>query len=149
MLILNYTKSFHSDLTMEHCLPVYLIYQSLFEIPDHYDIKLEPKQHEAKYFDGLCVAYVRLVYPVSIISLHAHKPHIRLNNTVFYKIDSPKFKIVLNEITYNTENHMYQFKFKGELPRRHYIVNITFTSFRDDNEESFQTRYRNVTGGNE
>jgi len=41
MLILNYAKSFHSDLTMEHCLPVYSIYQSLFEIPDHYDIKLE------------------------------------------------------------------------------------------------------------
>jgi len=145
MLILNYAKSFHDfDLTIEHRLPVYFI-------PDHYDIKLEqPEEHGAKYFDGLCLAYVRLLYPVSLIRLHAQKPHIRLNDTVFYKTDSSKLKIIPDEITYNTENHMYQFKFKKELSHGHYIVNITFTSFRDDNEESFfQTRYRNIIGENE
>jgi len=145
MLILNYAKSFHDfNLTIEHRLPVYLI-------PDHYDIKLEqPKQHEAKYFDGLCLAYVRLLYPVSLIHLHAQKPHIQLNEIVFYKTDSPEFKIVPNEITYNIENHMYQFKFNGEISDGHYIVNITFTSFRDDNEESFfQIRYRNITSRDE
>jgi len=141
MLILNYAKSFHDfDLTTEYRLPVYLI-------PDHYNIKLE--QHGSKYFDGLCLAYFRLLYPVSLIRLHAQKPHIRLNDTVFYKTDSPEVKIVPDEITYNTESHMYQFKFKKELSLGHYVVNITFTSFLDDNESFFQTRYRNITGENE
>jgi len=82
--------------------------------------------------------------------LHAQKPHVRLNDIVFYKTDSPELKIVPDEITYNTESQMYQFKFKKELLHGHYIVNITFTSFRDDNEESFfQTRYRNIIGENE
>jgi len=145
MLILNYARSFHDfDLTVEHRLPISLI-------PDHYDIKLEkPEKYAAKYFDGLCLAYVRLLYPMSFIRLHAQKPHIRLNDTVFYKTDSPELKIVPNEITYNTENHMYQFQFKEKLSRGHYIVNITFISFRDDNEECFfQTGYRNIRGENE
>jgi len=56
---------------MEHCLPVYLI-------PDYYDIKLvQPIQHEAKHFDGLCLAYIKLLYPVSVIRLHAQKSYIR------------------------------------------------------------------------
>jgi len=144
MLILNYGKSFHDvDLTTEHRLPVSLI-------PDHYDIKLEqPKQHGSKYFDGLCLAYVRLLFPMSFIRLHAQKPHIRLNNTVFRKTDSPEVEIVPDEITYNTESHMYQFKFKKELSHGHYVVNITFTSFLDDNESFFQTSYKNITGENE
>jgi len=144
MLILNYAKSFQNfDLTVEHRLPVYLI-------PEHYDIKLEQsKQQGARYFNGLCLVYVRLLYPVSLIRLHAQKPHIQLNDTVFYKKDSPELKIVPDEITYNTENHMYQFKFKKELSHGHYIVNITFTSLRDDNGENFFHRYKNIYGENE
>jgi len=165
MLILNYAESVHStqilndikffhnsanefDSTIDDRLPDFMI-------PDHYHIKLEQQEsttvkENKKFFLGQCNISVRLVYPVSIIRLHAQKTHIRLNETIFYKINSSKPGIVPHKTTYNRENHIYQFKFKEELLNGYYIVYITFVSFLDNNEENFyELKYKDIRGENE
>jgi len=121
-----------------------------FMIPDHYDIKLEQQDvKENKKFHGQCNISVRLIYPVSIIRLHAPKTHIQLNKIVFYKINSSESGIEPYKDTYNKENHIYQFKFEKELLNGYYTVYIAFDSVLDYYEENFyETEYKDIRGEN-
>ncbi|KAG5311064.1 APM1 Aminopeptidase, partial [Acromyrmex insinuator] len=150
ILILNYAKSLHihqyfdiSDYGVE--LPNYVK-------PDHYEITLEQQDEESnkEFFRGICVIFARLIFSSRTIYLHAQKPHIELDTIIVNKQNSTYYGIVPDTVAYYRENHMYSFTFEKELTQGHYVLNISFLTFLDNNKENFfEMHYKNVEGENE
>ncbi|XP_070155132.1 aminopeptidase N-like [Polyergus mexicanus] len=128
-----FSPDYRNDFPVGFRLPYYVI-------PEHYNIQLDLAYFDVEEknfnFSGTCEAYIKIIRPTWYISLHAQKPQIEVQNATLVNKESLELYKPTN-VTYNEETHILVFHFGYELSNGHYLLNMSFINFSDDDGNSF------------